>query len=215
MLIDIHTHRKEPTSGESSQRLSIYNLKDGERPDERRFASAGIHPWEADEGSEHRLEQLAPILEERQIIAIGEIGMDKRTGRCDIARQAMIFQEQIAYANRLAKPTIIHCVGAWNELLRLKKNMLTPSIVHGFRGKPQLMASLCKVGFYLSFGEKFNENSLRETPLDRLFLETDDSRIDLKELYLKVASVKGIDPHEMECAIERNFRKLFGTERNT
>ena len=52
---------------------------------------------------------------------------------------------------------------AVEELLKLKQRLqpANPWIIHGFRGKPALAQDYVRHGFYLSFGEKYQEESLR------------------------------------------------------
>ena len=62
-------------------------------------------------------------------------------------------------------------------LLYTSKRDLRPSnpwIIHGFRGKAALAEEYLKHGFYLSFGEKYQEAALCRVPADRLFIETDE-----------------------------------------
>jgi TatD DNase family protein len=83
-------------------------------------------------------------------------------------------------------------VGYYNELFDLKKRC-NPSvrwIIHGFRGKPQLAEQALKAGFDLSFGEKLNEQSVRITPLENLFVETDESLLPIEQIYEKIASIR-------------------------
>lgn len=205
MLINIHTHRRE----ERPAIRSILNLRDGQLPTSGQLASAGIHPWEVDETSTLKLPQLRQLLETKNIIALGEIGLDKTRG-ATMREQSKIFEQQICIANELRKPIIIHCVKAFDELLALKREMQTAAIIHGFRGKPQQMRSLCKAGFFISFGEKFNEETMREMPIDQLFLETDDSKADIRTIYRRAAALKAMAESTLEAKIEANFRKVFG-----
>jgi TatD DNase family protein len=55
-----------------------------------------------------------------------------------------------------------------------------------------LAGQLLELGFYLSYGEKFNADSVRITPLERLCTETDESRLPIEAVYRKIAEVKGI-----------------------
>jgi TatD DNase family protein len=123
--------------------------------------------------------------------------------------QAEYFERQIVIAEKYEKPVIIHCVGYFNELMALKKQ-INPTqmwIIHGFRGKPQLAVQLLKAGFFLSFGEKFNAESVRITPTDKIFAETDESKKSIIEIYHNLALAKQCKPEEL-VAGTRLFKKI-------
>lgn len=205
MFIDIHTHNET----DDDNVLAIINLKCHEPfPTKEGLYSVGIHPWDVSEHSQTELFSLCPHLPNKQIVAIGEIGLDKISDS-DWTLQNAVFETQIKMANAVQKPIIIHCVKAYNELLGFKGLMETPAIIHGFRGKPQLMKSLCNAGFYFSYGQKFNEETLKETPADRLFLETDDAETTIQTVYQQVAEAKRCEVSFLEQMIETNFRKII------
>ena len=79
------------------------------------------------------------------------------------------------------KPLVIHLVKAVDELLKVKRDLRpsNPWIIHGFRGKAALAEEYLKHGFYLSFGEKYQEVALCRVPADRLFIETDESEVSI------------------------------------
>ena len=117
------------------------------------------------------------------------------------AVQIQVLEKQIELSEKVKKPLIIHCVGCFNELFDLKKHW-NPSqiwIIHGFRGKPELAGQALKVGCYLSFGEHFNTQSVRITPIDKLFVETDESKMSIEELYHQIAVVKGCSIEELSA----------------
>lgn len=151
--------------------------------------SVGIHPWNVGRVTDRSLRLLASLAAEPQVVAIGECGLDgvaeavrsdfaaKGGGRREIlAAQTELLHMHFALSEQLGKPMILHVVKAYDEILRLKK-LWRPSqqwVIHGFRGKPQLARQLLDHGFYLSFGRKYNAESLALTPPSRLLRETDD-----------------------------------------
>lgn len=71
-------------------------------------------------------------------------------------------------------------------------------------------------GYYLSFGLRAFASpktleSLRETPLSQLFLETDDSDVPIEEIYARAAKVKGVTPEELQRATLENYGRIFTT----
>jgi len=208
--IDIHTHRKE----NSENVFSLHNISPEDfiqlPNNEKNFFSAGIHPWYIDSTVEEKIKTLRQIASHPSVLAIGETGLDKLCS-IDFNLQKEIFNCQILIAEEVKKPLIIHCVKAYNEIQQILKNAETdvPVIFHGFRGKPQFAKELTKAGFYLSFGNLFNKESLKMMPLDRIFLETDDKDLRIEEIYRLVAETKNISVERLIEAVGENFERCF------
>ena len=84
-----------------------------------------------------------------------------------------------------------------------------PWVIHGFRGKEQLAAEWVRHGLYLSFGAQFRAEALRAVPLDRLFLETDESLLPVAQVYARAAQARGMTADELAAAVRANVRAVF------
>lgn len=211
---DLHTHNIQPIT---RHKFSICNLpcgkssftNPGEYPDT--YFSAGIHPWYiTSTKTESLIRQLIEIAPLPQILAIGECGLDKSI-ETPFAIQETIFKQQIEIAEKHKKPMIIHCVKAFNELIRLHKE-LTPRqtwIIHGFRGKPQLAAELLQHEIRISVGKQFNPKINTILPPALLLLETDDNNIHIETVYTQAASTWSIPEKKLSTLIEKSFHILF------
>lgn len=131
---------------------------------------------------------------------IGECGLD-RLYRDTYELQLKAMQAHIQLSERLAVPMIVHCVKAFDDLLRLHRQATLPWIIHGFRGNPQQLAQLLSHGLYVSFGYKYNRDSLLACPLDRMFLETDDTALPIAPLYEQVAEARDISIEQLATRI--------------
>lgn len=203
-FFDFHHH-------DAGKNLGIYNLKFNEVPPENYF-SAGIHPDAVADDFEEKLNWLREISAHKNCVAIGECGLD---GLIDVDEklQEKAFLAQIEFANSLQKPLIIHCVKRFSQLLRFRKVSKIPMIVHGFNKRKSIGDDLLKNGFCLSFGKSvlYNVNLqdfLRDFPTDKLFLETDSSDFEIKELYQKVAGLKNISLEDLSQKIRENLHNL-------
>lgn len=176
--------------------------------------TAGIHPWDA--GKED-VSTLVPLLGGVQ--AIGETGLDFVRG-ADRAVQLAAFRAQLALARERQMPVILHCVRAFEPVMReLDACRPRAVIFHGFIGSPEQARRAVGKGYYLSFGQRAFASpktleSLRETPLSRLFLETDDSDVPIEEIYARAAGVKGIAQEELQRATLENYERIFTDDRN-
>lgn len=170
--------------------------------------TVGVHPWLAGEGVLPTTEEIASAE------AIGEIGLDKASA-VNFGLQMVQFQAQLRLAEQYEKPVVLHVVRAYEEVLKALDEVQLPAVIfHGFIGSPELAERLLKRGCYLSFGERTfrsqkTQEALRSTPLERLFIETDESRMPLGEIYEKVAEAKGITCEELQQATYENYLKLF------
>lgn len=119
---------------------------------------------------------LEELVRHPQVLAVGEVGLDKLAD-APMDLQVEVFRRQACLAEEVGKPLVIHLVKAVDELLKVKRDLRpsNPWIIHGFRGKAALAEEYLKHGFYLSFGEKYQEAALCRVPADRLFIETDES----------------------------------------
>ena len=203
-FFDFHHHDADRKSG-------IYNLKFNEEIPEI-FFSAGIHPKSLSDGLEKQLIWLQEISVAENCVAIGECGLD---GLIDVDEESQqkAFLAQIEIANSLQKPLIIHCVKRFSQLLQFRKIAKVPMIVHGFNKRKSIGDDLLKSGFCLSFGKSvlYNVNLqdfLKDFPTEKLYLETDSSNFEIKELYQKVADLKKISLEDLTQKIKENLKNL-------
>lgn len=221
--IDIHTH---------------HPALHGERVFQQGVDNLGIHPWDITpenieilkdefqknlqlillkstvESNEFSSNTLSFIEHSSTALSfIGECGLDKC---CDapFELQKQLFLYQIQQSEALHLPLILHCVKSIEEVLQIRRELRPKQtwIFHGFRGKPQQLDQLLRHGFYISFGPIHNVKSVENCPLDRVFLETDDSEYDICRLYEEIAQIKRVS-HQFLCkAIEDNLERIKYSE---
>ena len=187
ILVDIHTHH--PRQGVLSPTM------------------AGIHPWDAERGL------TMPDLTACDII--GETGLDYACGAKSEA-QLRLFREHLAAAQELHKPVVLHTVRSFEPTMNtLSEYDLQGVIFHGFIGSVQQAIRAIERGYYLSFGLRSlrsgrTRQAIEITPLDRLFVESDDDPdIDLHELYRQVSELKRITPQELMAQTVKNYYAIF------
>lgn len=180
------------------------------------FYSIGIHPWHI---SEERLETDLKIIEEKlqteNCLAIGECGLDKRIEQA-FENQIIVFEKQLALAEKYKKPVVIHCVAAFQEVIEIKKklNISVPMIIHGFSKKSQLADQLIKEGFYISFGKYLLKNPELKTvfqniPNEKFLLETDTIEENIQQVYELAAEYKELKLKELQDIISSNYSIMF------
>jgi len=175
------------------------------------FYSIGIHPWHIQKDNiEKKLDLIEKYALFPHVKAIGECGLDKCC-KTDFELQKEVFSSHISISEKAGKPLIIHCVKSFDELISFKKESRPAQtwIIHGFRGKPQQAKQLIKQGFYLSFGMNYNEQSLQNIPIERMFFETDDSGCDIRIIYENAAKTLNTPEKNLIRQIEQNVNSVF------
>jgi len=203
-FFDFHHHKKNTSKG-------IYNLEYGETPAGFPY-SIGIHPQDIQfENVEYQFDWLKSNITEN-CFAIGECGLDGLIST-EQKIQEQVFKRHIEISNEFKKPLIIHCVRKFYEVISFRKIANQPMIIHGFNKKQSIADDLLKNKFYLSFGKPvlYNlslQNVLKTTPLDKIFLETDNEDFNIEELYVKVSELKGISLERFNEQILENLETI-------
>ena len=206
---DIHTHCQPEVPGEA-----IVNcFPETFVPQQEGWYSVGIHPWYITSSTVSLAEKkrcLEELLYHPQVLAMGEAGLDKLAD-ASLSLQREVFEYQARLAEETDKPLVIHLVKAVDELLKLKQKIrpVKPWIIHGFRGKAVLAEEYLRHGFYLSFGEKYQEEALRIMPSERLFIETDESTASVDTLYERAAILRKTPLEELRRTISKNVSEIF------
>ncbi|SHE45635.1 TatD family hydrolase [Chryseobacterium vrystaatense] len=200
-FFDFHHHHKSNVYG-------IYNVEFGSVPPESPY-SIGIHPKDivmtSQEEQFHWLESNIS----KNCVAIGECGLDSMVLTPQNS-QEQFFLRQIFISNEIQKPLIIHCVRKFYEVISLKKKAQQAVIIHGFNKKQRIAEDLLKNNFYLSFGKAVLyhlslQDIVRNTPLNKIFLETDNECFNIEELYSKVSELKGISAEKLNEQVLENL----------
>lgn len=202
-MFDIHTH--------TIKKSAICQWQSGQPLLEHIQYSVGIHPWDMTP----ELNTVKTLLQtQKNIVAIGECGIDKLKSTATLEQQIDIFKKQVELSEQYTKPLILHIVRGFNELIQLKKE-LNPKqawIVHGFN-KYKLTHSLIQNGLYLSIGSailsnKGLQNELKNIPLNKLFFETDDSHISIEKISTFASQQLQIPIEKLEQEVLTNLKQI-------
>jgi len=211
-FFNFHTHQFT----NQSNVLELVNQYPNEFDTSISFYSIGIHPWYiVDDRINADLKIIEEKLQTENCLALGECGLDKRIA-IPLEQQILVFEKQLALAEKYKKPVVIHCVAAFQEVIEIKKKMKisVPMIIHGFSKNSQLANQLIAAGFYLSFGKYLLRNPELKTvfqtvPNDRFLLETDTIEESIQQVYDLAAEYKNITIKELQEVISSNFERIF------
>jgi len=178
------------------------------------FYSVGFHPYNVGKvDEEDTISKVRLSTENPNVFAIGEIGLDKSI-EAPLDHQMRIFETQVDIAEYADMPVVLHVVKAFNEIVDFMKvhQPVVPMIIHGFNGSKQMAESLLKAGFLISFGEAIARGesmaieALEMVPVEKMFLETDEGELDIREIYHIVAELKGISMDHLRTQIFENAK---------
>lgn len=125
--------------------------------------------------------------------------------------QKEIFAIHLEKALFFKKPVIIHCYKGWEEIIEATKKFPYTKILHGFHEGIALTERLVREGFAFSVGEAIlhQESKLAESihhiPINRLFLETDESAIPIDQIYRQTANILKLEVENLKQTIYTNY----------
>jgi len=211
--INIHGHRQ----ASSIEEWVMMNLMAKDFPPEdieNGYYSVGFHPYNVGKANEQEtLDRVRQAVEHPRVLAIGEIGLDKSI-EAPMEDQLRIFEKQVKIAESAGLPVMLHVVRSFNEMVSFMKAQqpVVPMIIHGYNGSAEMAEELVKAGFLISFGEAISREhskiieALQRVPVEKMFLETDEGDLDIRELYQFAAEVKGISVDHLRVQIFENAR---------
>lgn len=146
------------------------------------FPMLGLHPCNVKEDFEDELIEIKSGIENSNIVAIGEIGIDLYWDKTLLKEQQTAFRKQILWAKELNLPIVIHCREAFNEVFEILEAMNDDKlrgIFHCFTGNLAQAQQAIKLGFLLGIGGVLTYKKagldlvVEQIDLEHLVLETD------------------------------------------
>jgi TatD DNase family protein len=147
------------------------------------WAAVGVHPHDAAEADETVLSEIACLVGESRVVAVGEIGLDFFRNLSPRDAQERVFRHLIGVARRARKPVIVHCRDAHAEVLAIlgeERAGEVGGIMHCFSGDVAVARRCLDLGLLVSLAGPVtypNARALPEVarfvPADRLVVETD------------------------------------------
>ena len=150
----------------------------------RLFATAGVHPHHAVEYTEEADAELRALLSDRQVVAVGECGLDYHRDFSPRPAQRRAFERQLQIAADTGKPLFLHQRDAHADFMAVLKGFdgrLGPAVVHCFTGTREECFQALDAGYYIGItgwlcderrGQHLRE-FVKDIPADRLMVETD------------------------------------------
>ena len=214
---------------DSSERAAMFSLC-GRYPEVLR-PMLGLYPGSVKEDWKEELEKMLEYAG-REIVAVGEIGLDYHYGKEYKEQQKEALKWQLEWAARRGLPVNIHLREATEDFFTVLDSCFSlpeKGCLHAFSGSVETWRRLQKygrwsvgIGGIVTFKKASLADTVKEIPLDYIVLETDapymaptplrGTRNDSSNLPLiaaKIAEVKGLTLEETVEATTQNAINLF------
>jgi TatD DNase family protein len=142
----------------------------------------GVHPHQAELYTSEVGDFIRKHIPEKEVVAIGEIGLDYYYKKSSVEAQKKAFREQLDLAVETNMPIEIHTRDAEADTVEILNDYKgrVKGLIHCFTGTQWLAEKGLDLGYNISFSGVVtfkNAESLREVckyvPLDRIHVETD------------------------------------------
>ena len=192
--------------------------------------SLGIYPGDVNDLNEELINKYEKVYEEKECVAIGEIGLDYYWVKDNKDKQKEIFERQLIKAKQLDKPVIIHSRDAVQDTYDLLKKYEVKGVMHCYSNSAQMAKEFVKIGMYISMAGPITWKNAKEplevikvVPLDRLLIETDcpyltpspnrgkrNEPANVVYTGRKICEELGIDEDMFKKQLNENYLNLFG-----
>ena len=196
------------------------------------YAAVGYHPENCAPYTDADLEALRQLAAHPKVVAIGEIGLDyywEENPPRDF--QQLVFRRQMALAEELDLPVIVHDREAHGDSLAIVKEFpKVRGVFHCYSGSAETARQLVDLGWMISFTGVLTYKNARKAveaalavPMDHLMIETDSpymapaphrgKRNDsgyVLHVCEKLAELKGLTVEETARITLENGRRFFG-----
>ena len=195
------------------------------------FPCAGLHPTSVDASWEKEMMLVEQHLD-RDIVAIGEIGIDCYWSKEFLEQQIEVFRLQLKMAHERDLPVIIHSRESTEIILNILKdcrNLNLRGVFHAYSGSRETYMEIQKsgdwhvgIGGVLTFRKASIAETVKDIPLERIVLETDSPYLTpvpfrgkrnesayIPHIAARLAELKGIDISEVAAQTTHNAKSLF------
>jgi TatD DNase family protein len=192
--------------------------------------TAGVHPHNAAGWDPDAEAWLRDRLQDPRVVAAGEIGLDYHYDHSPREVQRRAFDAQLGIAGELGLPVVVHAREADDDVAAILGNHpRVVAILHSFSSGMTLLRAGLALRHYVSFSGMVTfanwrlDDAVRETPLDRLLVETDAPYLApvphrgkrnepafVRQVADRLAQVRGLTPSELVAATGDNARRVFG-----
>lgn len=180
------------------------------------YGCVGVHPWYIGSLQDDWVRDMQELLNKNSRLMIGEVGLDKNYP--DLELQESIFMAQLELAIELNRPIHIHCVGAWDKMLRILKTYKGCVELHAFSASDEILKQLLKKdNVFFSYSAAVLDSGrqkllevVKNTPADRILVESDTkSPLIIIDIVKRIADIKSVAVDKIADTIYKNSLRLI------
>jgi TatD DNase family protein len=195
------------------------------------WCTAGIHPHGASEARRADLDQIADLLEEDKVVAVGETGLDYHYDNAPPSTQRRLLEHHLQLAADLGLPVVVHSREADDDTIDMIRSVEGEvlGVLHCFAGGADLVEAGIAAGWMVSFSGLVTfknydgQDLIRTVPREQLLIETDSPYLApvphrgkrnepafVHEVAAVVARVCGLDVEEVAKITTANALRFYG-----
>ena len=192
------------------------------------YGALGIHPEYVDSYTLDDINFIKDNLNNKKVIAIGEIGLDYYYIKENKKEQLDLFNLQLNIAQDYNLPVIIHSRDATFDTLNTLKKYNVKGIIHSFSGSLETAKEYIKMGYLIgvngviTFKNAKIKDVIKEIPLDYIVLETDSPYLTpvpfrgkrnnpshIIDIAKFVCELKNVSLEELSDITNKNLKRIF------
>lgn len=146
-----------------------------------------LYPF-ADEMTDEDISLLDRQLDNDNVVAVGEIGIDYYHRKDNKYRQIELFEKMLNLAESHNLPVIVHSRKAMQDTFDILKRHDAVGSMHCYQGSAEMAREFIKMGFYIGIaGPVTHKNNkkirkmIKEIDIDHMLVETDSPYLSPKE----------------------------------
>lgn len=183
----------------------------------------------ADEVSDEDISLLDRQLENKNVVAVGEIGIDYYHTKDNKDRQKELFEKMIRMCEKHNLPAIVHSRKSMQDTFDILKSHDVAGSMHCYQGSAEMAQEFVKMGFNIGIGgpvthknNKKVRKTLKKVGIDNIVLETDspylspeekrgevNTPLNLKYIIRKIAKELDMAEDDVVKTTSLNAKKMF------
>ncbi len=191
----------------------------------------GLHPCYVKEDYKLQLDHLKGYLDRKEIVAVGEIGIDLYWDKTFKKEQIEAYRTQIEWSREKQLPFAIHSRESLDLTISIVEEMQDGNlkgVFHCFNGTAEQAKRIINAGFYMGIGGVVTfknagvDKTVAQLPMDSLVVETDAPYLSpvpfrgsrnepsyVSKVIDKIAEVQNMEREEVCRITTLNAKKLF------
>lgn len=247
MMIDTHCHIYDGEMENAEEiimqaaRNDIHMILNGTNPQSNKeilelssrhenvHAALGYFPSFADEITDEDISLLDRQLDDDNVIAVGEIGIDYYNSKDNKDKQKELFERMLNLAHKHGLPVIVHSRKAMQDTYDILKEHDVVGSMHCYQGSAEMAREFIKLGFYIGIAgpvthtnNKKARKMLKQIDIGHVLVETDspylspeekrgemNTSLNLKYIVRRIAKELDMGEDEVIEITTENAKKLF------